>query len=60
MAGRRLINATHDITEKDLVMLNWHRLKCEAATHKVLKEAKKEKISVLRWIFCFIVNEEPK
>lgn len=32
-------NATHDITEKDLVYLRWHRLKCEAAQriaeHKV-------------------------
>jgi len=34
-------NATHDVTEKDLVMLNWHRLKCEAALNKVKQPKKK-------------------
>jgi len=53
-------NATHDITEKDLVMYNWHRMKCEDAYRKAIKQNKKEKVSILRWIYCFIVNEEPK
>jgi hypothetical protein len=39
----RYHNATHDITEKDLVMLNWHRLKCEAALHGVRKQQPKKK-----------------
>lgn len=30
----RYINATYDVTEKDLVLINWHRLKCEAALPK--------------------------
>lgn len=30
----RCINATYDVTEKDLVLIKWHRLKCEAAFPK--------------------------
>jgi|GEM_PF-7070566 len=39
----KLINATHDITEKDLVMYNWHLMKCKAAVRKATKQQPKKK-----------------
>jgi len=36
-------NATHDITEKDLVMYNWHLLKCKDALRKATKKEQPKK-----------------